>query len=237
MAGCRRSYPSNNVGNFQAKLFEATSAIEYHYGDNSIDRTMPGPNYQLGYGALVGIRNHGQSWVSRELTPSDFNNDEDLFLLFVHPDQIVNTQDEPWRPGEDTVAITRMNLLNPYGTNPWYPVVYAYYESYYNNNYIGYRASPWWHYSFPEEDGRPIGYRMRPILNDLSCDSVWFTPETDINAYIAGSNVTVNAWFTNQASAIKNNVPARFEVRYGGAKILVYTSEQQGRLARQPPWT
>ncbi|MEZ4783084.1 MAG: hypothetical protein R3F28_03280 [Candidatus Kapaibacterium sp.] len=223
-------YPAGNVGNFQARLFEKTSAIEFHYGDFSLDRTRPSPNpqYTFGYGALVGLRHQGQRQITRELTPEDFNHDEDNFMYFVHPDETYPEYDGR-QPGSDTVAITRVNTINLYGSNPYYPVWYAYYMSYalpyYPNNY--YMPSEWWHYRFPTDQGQPAGYRMRPILNDLTCDSVWFSPTNAINAYTAGTGVVVNARFKNLASAVKTNVPTRFDVYYSGAKVKVYTSEQQ----------
>ncbi|MGE3802947.1 MAG: hypothetical protein AB7H80_18165, partial [Candidatus Kapaibacterium sp.] len=220
-------YPAGNVGNFQARLFEKTSAIEFLYGDFSINRTKPStnPQFTFGYGALVGLNHQGQRQISRELTPEDFNRDEDNFMYFVHPDETFPDLDGR-QPGSDTIAVTRFNTINFGGGSPYYPVWYSYYQSY-DGGYRYYVASPWWHYRFPTDQNQPIGYRMRPILNDLTCDSVWFSPTNAINAYTAGTGIVVNARFKNLASAVKTNVPTRFDVYYSGAKIKVYTSEQQ----------
>ncbi|MEZ4783091.1 MAG: hypothetical protein R3F28_03315 [Candidatus Kapaibacterium sp.] len=217
------NYPSGPTGNFQALLYEKTSTIEFHYGDNSIDRTIPAPGFIVGYGALVGLRNQGQRRIARELTPEDFSNDEENFLYMIHPDQVIRGM----QPGEDTISFTRINTFNQWGSTPYTPVDDAFSETYGVPPYNYYTASPYFHYGFPTESGVEIAYRLRPILNDLACDSVWFTPNNAINAYSAGTGVVVNARFENRASAVKNNMPTRFDVYYGGAKVKVYTSEQQ----------
>ncbi len=218
-------YPAGNPGNFQAKLFEETSNVEYHYGDNSIDRSLPGLGRQQSFGAMIGSFRFGQRNIGREPQPEDFNNDEDNFLLFVHPDQTIAGR----QPGLDTIAITRVNTTGSNGWQPnaFDPVEFAYEEGYRWPNPVSYEASPWWHYSFPEEFGLPIAYRLRPILNDVACDSVWFDSGNEIDAYLANSPVTISARFSNRASATKNNIATRFDVYYGTAKQYVYTSEEQ----------
>ncbi len=219
-------YAVTSPGNFQAKLFENNSAIEFHYDENSIDRRVPSTG-QFGYGALVGIRNFGQRLIARELTPQDFNNDEDNFVFMLHPDQIINGR----QPGEDTLSFTRINTIHYAvqwgGGTPYRPVEYAYQEGYGKNPIVFYEASPYWHYSFPTLFGDLIAYELRPILNDMACDSVWFSPFDAINAYTSGTEVTVNARFQNRASNLKNDIPTRFDVYFGNEKIHVYTSEQQ----------
>ena len=211
-------FPVTSPTNFQAKLYENNSAIEFHYSeDASFDRTIP--QGVQSYGALIGARNVGQRRIARELTPEDFNNDEDNFVYFIHPDQSINGR----QPGEDTVSFTRINTVNDRWTGAYSPVRFAFSEGASFTN----APSPYWHYSYPEEFGAQIAYRLRPILNDVACDSVWFTPTNAINAYTSGSGIIVNARFQNRASNVKNNIPTRFDVYYGGQKQHVYTSEQQ----------
>ena len=223
-------YPVTSPGNFQAKLFENTSNIEFHYGENSIDRTVPSTGFRLGYGALVGIRHYGQFDVRRDLTPQDFDNDGDNFLFMLHPDQIVNGR----QPGEDTLSFTRINTIyygQQWGGLPYYPVQYAYQEGYGKNPIVYYEASPYWHYSFPTFYDDPIAYKLVLILNDMACDSVWFSPFDSINSYSSGTAITVNARFQNRAQESKNNIPTRFDVYFtdaaSGALLKVYTSEQK----------
>ncbi|KXK55544.1 MAG: hypothetical protein UZ07_CHB004002014, partial [Chlorobi bacterium OLB7] len=195
-------YPSANPGNFQAKIYETPSGkIELFYGPNSINRTKPtdNPQYTLGYGALVGIKNLGQQTAhsTSPTTPPPVN-DESKFLVLLDPSQV-----------PDTVAITTARTF--YYANVYYqfPELYAYYMSYAGNPYVYYRASPYWHYQFPTKNGQQIGYRLTPLMDDVTPDSLWFTPERKANVYLGGSSITINAQFTNFGKNVRQNVPVK----------------------------
>src|SRR5690606_29992199 len=67
-------------------------------------------------------------------------------------------------------------------------------------------------------------------LNDLACDSIWFSPDDGdgVDAFNANAPVTVNARFQNRAGTIKNNIPVRFDVYYNAnSGSRIYTSEQR----------
>jgi hypothetical protein len=143
------NYPGGNPGNFQAKLYEGTSNIEFHYGPNSIDRTVP-TSGSPGYGAFIGLKKYGQT-VGQNPAGT---NDDDKFLWFLHPDQTINgayiTGGE--NPGRDTIAITRMRTGMYVGTIQYYFEYYAYIAGYLQwygqptGTTIAYIGSPYYHY-------------------------------------------------------------------------------------------
>ncbi len=214
-------YEATSPSGFQVKLFEETSAIEFHYAANSIDRTVPQSGFIPGYGALIGLRNTGQYYIPRELTLQDFDNDYDNFLYFLHPEQVVAGQS----PGSSAPAFTRANTFNQWNVMPYHPVDHAFSESYGTSPETFYIPSPLFHYSFPEEDGQPIGYGLVPIKNDVACESFWLVQSNGVNAYPAGTNVQVGAQFVNRASNVKEDIEVIFDVYYGEMKTKVYTSE------------
>lgn len=189
------SYPPGNPGNFQLKLYEAPNGrMDMLYGPNSIDRTEPALNV-FGYGACVGIKKFGQA----QGQPT--GNDAEKLMIFLPPDK-----------NPDTVAITRLPTINYFGSNPFYPVNYAYYQSYSGPVPVYYASSPVYHYKFPEVNGVRIGYRMTPVIDDVAADSVWFTPGRSANVYPAQSLVTINGRFRNVGKNPRQFVPVRADV-------------------------
>ena len=217
-------YPAGNPGNFQVQLYEENSVIEFHYGENPIRRTTPARGNVLGYGAIVGLKNLGQDRAITALTRESYNNDEDNFMLLVHPDQVIEG-----RPtGEDTMAITREVTGNKRWGGAGSPAVFAYDYGNFYNPVINYIATSSFHYNFPTEFQDPIAYRVRPILNDVACDSVWFLPDDQdgVDAFNKNQPVIVNARFQNRAGNEKNNIPVMFDVYYN-SETLVYSSQQE----------
>jgi len=190
-------YPAGNPGNFQAKLYETPAGkAEFFYGPNSINKTKPSNNPQfIGYGAAVGIKNLGQ--VANTGGGTLPVNDESKLLMLLDPAQV-----------PDTVAITTLRTFSWQGQWNYYPENYAYQFSYALPT-THYRASPYFHYGFPTLDGQQIGYRLVPIIDDVTPDSVWFTPERKANVYLSGSTITINAQFLNQGKNIRQNVPVK----------------------------
>jgi hypothetical protein len=205
-------YPQGNPGNFQAKLFEKTGNIEFHYGPSSINRTMPSMNPQSpGYGAFIGIKNTGQNYG----IPS--GDDAEKMLVFLHPEENVEPNGGV-EVGRDTVAVTHFRTFNYAGTE--YCAFYAYYEYLTPGCCYYYRPAPYYHYSFPTEDGSQIGYKMSPVLNDVSSDSAWFSPARPANAYSPGSTITVNARFRNMGANDRQNIPVRAQVFRNGTTLV-----------------
>ncbi|HVK37120.1 MAG TPA: hypothetical protein VNA88_01210, partial [Candidatus Kapabacteria bacterium] len=70
----------------------------------------------------------------------------------------------------------------------------------------------YFHTDFPRKDGARVSFRASRVQNDVSSDSVWFTPTAAGNAYGPGSSVTVNARFSNLGNALRSNVPVQADI-------------------------
>ncbi len=191
-------YSSGNPGNFQAKFYERTGNIEFFYGPSSITRTS-----SVGYyGAWIGIKNQGENYYQYSTSgppgTSIRGSDASHYMWFTRPD------------ATDTVAFTSLPMINYGGTDPYYYIEYY--------NWTGNARHLF--FNFPTENGEQVGFRMSPVLNDVACDSAWFTPTATANAYGVNASVTINARFKNFGGNTRQNVPVQADVYFNGQSLI-----------------
>ncbi|HVK40111.1 MAG TPA: hypothetical protein VNA88_16385, partial [Candidatus Kapabacteria bacterium] len=198
-----------SIGNFQARLFEKTGTIEYHYGESSITAGW------LDFTPLVGLKKRGEDLFYNDWsglpTGHDFRQprEEDRYYLFNNP-----------RYGQgDSVAITGMRV-GDFGGNGMLEFV-----PFFGNPVGDPTGSPYgFHYEFPTDaNGNRIGYRLSPVTDDVRTDTVVVLPSRPMNAYQPGSEITVRATFTNQGRNTRQNVPVQVDYYRDG--VLVHSSE------------
>lgn len=196
MMGLTTAPPTRNSGNFQAKLFEGSNRIEFHYGPNSIDRKTTVPTA----GAIVGLKNVGQN----DVLPGS-EDDSQKFLLALNPDLV-----------RDTVALTRTRfgtltsgLQRAENFADWPSQAVG----------VGGGPSRFFHYGFPTLNGNKIGYRMSAINNDVAPDQVLFDPARTGNAYPQGSTFIIRGVFRNVGAIAQQNVPVMLQILRGNTII------------------
>jgi hypothetical protein len=203
-------YSDGSIGNFQIRLYERTSNIEWHYGPNSLNI-----GYYF-YSALVGIKDLGEYYYYSGTQPTNSTRntpEAQRYYLFNNPSYSRDTV---------PVAVTGMRIQwwGTYGYLEYYPYFYIYTGTAYrqdtNQSFVG------WHSTFPtdRETHERIAYRMSPVLNDVASDSLWFSPSVTADAYSPGASVTPSARFRNLGGNSRQNVPVQADVYYNGTQFL-----------------
>ncbi|HVK39980.1 MAG TPA: hypothetical protein VNA88_15720, partial [Candidatus Kapabacteria bacterium] len=201
------SYGGNDgsVGNFQARLSEATGNIEFQYSDSPINIL-----YYF-YGTIVGLKKYGESYLDYTQPTATTRGTPEWARYFLF--------NNPGYGQGDTVAITAMThrWWGSYGYAEYYPWNYSQPASGLLNPYM-------WHFSFPTDaQGQRIGYKLSPVINDVSTSNVTFSPVTPAFAYAPGQDVTVTATFTNNGAAARQNVPVVADLWRNGVKTTSIT--------------
>ncbi|HVK37278.1 MAG TPA: hypothetical protein VNA88_02005, partial [Candidatus Kapabacteria bacterium] len=147
------------------------------------------------YYSPIGLKDVGQ--YQGDPTGSS---DNQKYLLFNDPERRTTP-----------VAYTRLRTGNGSFQPEWYSNMYSPFETYF-------------HTRFPTLGGQQVGFRVVRTLDDVTADSVWFTPTRVSSAYPSGASVTINARFRNVGVNTRTNLPVRADVYRNGVYLESRTS-------------
>jgi hypothetical protein len=200
--------PGAPPGNFQVRLFEL-GAIEIYYGPTALQLQTPGPGV-TGHGAAVGIKNYGQQVGDPRDTRISDPSDNEKFLLMLNAAQV-----------PDTSAITRVRTLDIPGS-PFSPELRADLSSYVSPQQL-YRPSPYFHYTFPDSVGQPIGYRIKPMDYEMGAETTYVTrnglPSSEPAVFTPNDLPKISARFRNFGTIGIQKVPVAADLYRKGALL------------------